>query len=756
MAAADAYSADAHRPDGAHKQIDRRRFSIWLADHAPGALYCLDTKGLVLLWPRSAERLFGWARDEVLGRRIPTIPENEWAHAVELFQHVLQRGRVDGRVVKQQRRNGEIIPTLVWVCPIVEAGAVTGVAVFTSDNCESTQLYRDLEQAHATIERVVSLANIAIFSHDVVHNRQIFGTGTEPLYGYTEQEFMADGDLWRKVIHPEDRALVPDKLPPDGSVKLEYRVLRKDGQERWLEVTLYPRSNDKYLPAVVDGIAMDITERKEHQRRLQEMAYTDPLTSLPNQSQFHEDLGQAIQQAAVNGGKFGVLFVDFDGFKDVNDTFGHQFGDKVLGRIGALLKQCASENVRVYRMGGDEFTVLATSVNEDRDVIELARAILDRFRSPLWLGSEDRLTLHCSIGASIYPDHGDHAQALLRHADVAMYFAKESGGQRCVLYSPQLATGAKDSPILYDALVEALRREEFRLYYQPKIDMASGRLSGVEALIRWHSPVHGLVSPDGFIPVAEQSGLIWDIGNWVLEAACRQSRAWQEQGLPAIRVSVNVSMVQLEHPGFLAVLKRVLNDTGLNPRCLELEITESAFVNRLEHVANVIEQVASLGVAVSVDDFGVGYSSLKYLAHIRADELKVDQSFIQGLDDNPRAAHIVSGIIQMAHALGMRVVAEGVEREEQLQRLRQCGCDEAQGYLFLEPQPGEKFEWFYSQRLAADPSVPPLSPPAAWETAAAAPPTVPPFAQESTALEAEGPESTRSNSAEFGSTNEEG
>ncbi|WP_051343665.1 putative bifunctional diguanylate cyclase/phosphodiesterase [Alicyclobacillus herbarius] len=574
------------------------------------------------------------------------------------------------------------------------SGACAGQDEHGLDNCERTQLHKDFQYAQSTIKRIGELAGIAIFSYDRIHKRQIFGTGTKRVYGYSEQEFADDPDLWRKVIHPDDRALVEGSLPSNEPLKLEYRIFRKDGELRWLEVSLYPRLGEGNTVTVVDGIAVDITERKLYQERLQAMAYTDLLTALPNQTKFNEDLNAAITHAAQGGRPFGVLFIDFDGFKGVNDTFGHEFGDKVLQRIGSLLHECVSESVQVYRMGGDEFTAIVRGIATEQDVVTLAEDISHKFRSPLWLGNQELMNIHCSIGAAVYPQHGQDADTLLRHADVAMYFAKDTGGQKSVLYSPKLAGRTKGSLFLHDALVEALQRQEFKLYFQPQIDAATQQLLGAEALIRWQSPTQGLVSPDGFIPFAEQSGLIWEIGNWALAAACRQNQAWQTQGLPPIRVSVNVSMVQLEHPGFLDLVQRVLEQTGLNPRWLELEITESALVNRLEHAAEVIEQVRGLGVSVAVDDFGVGYSSLQYLAHMHADTLKIDKSFIYSLESNPKVIHIVSAIVQMAHALGMRVVAEGVERSEQLRLLKNVGCDEAQGYLFCPPEPEAEFAAF--------------------------------------------------------------
>jgi EAL domain-containing protein (putative c-di-GMP-specific phosphodiesterase class I) len=310
------------------------------------------------------------------------------------------------------------------------------------------------------------------------------------------------------------------------------------------------------------------------------------------------------------------------------------------------------------------------------------------------MGNEN-LALHCSIGIALYPSHGESSDALLSHADVAMYSAKEMGGQRYVLYSERLTGDFKESLRLHSALNEALRRNEFELYYQPKIHTLSGRLSGAEALIRWHSPGLGVISPGAFIPFAEQSGLIWQIGNWVLNTACRQNKEWQRQGLPPIRISVNVSMTQLEHPDFLKAVQVVLEETELDPKWLELEVTESVLVKNLDRAASVIDDIARLGVEVSVDDFGVGYSSLQYLSRMRVGTLKIDQSFIHSLGTLPTVTDIITSIVNMAHRLEMRVVAEGVERNEQLEILTASQCDEIQGFLILRPQPKDTFEQYY-------------------------------------------------------------
>lgn len=555
---------------------------------------------------------------------------------------------------------------------------------------------RDLSRANATIQRVMSHADIAVFSYDIKYNRAVSGTsGGERIYGYPSEAFVKDPQLWKKCIHPDDLKVLDNySLTESFPVHTEYRIIRKDGQIRWIENFLYPELDEHGIPVYLDGITIDITQQKEIQARLHGMAYTDLLTGLPNRHHFDEDFSLAVSEASTKGHHFAILYIDFDGFKYINDTFGHLFGDKVLTWMANSLRMHKIPGVQFYRVGGDEFAAIVTTPNVDSMVLPFAENILRQFGDTIEL-EHIEIRVQCSIGIAIYPHHGQTSDDLLRHADIAMYSAKESGGFRACVYSEDMSSNYKNNLRLNSALRIALQENQFELYYQPKLDVTTGHLCGAEALIRWQNPDLGLVGPNAFIPFAEQSGAIWDIGRWVLENACRQNQQWQKEGLPAIPVSVNVSTVQLENPNFISLVEDVLEKVEIDPQWLELEITESVLVQNLERVSTVIEQLSAMGIRVSVDDFGVGYSSLQYLARLSVGTLKIDRSFTENLEYNENVTQIVASIVQMAHALNMRVVVEGVERAEQVHILEQTKCDELQGFLILRPQPKDKFEIYY-------------------------------------------------------------
>lgn len=413
----------------------------WLSRQAPIAVYGVDPQGRVTVWSPPAERIFGWLEDEVIGREVPFVPDDEREQARQLVHHVRRHGSVNGRLVKRQTKSGQTIDVVVWAyAQYDEAGQYQGVLAFATEDFRTTELSAQLEQAKTTIERILDTVDVCLFAHDIQNHRVVYGSkGGEKIYGYTHEEFRQNPMLWLEVVHPDDTELAYVPLNGPGPIRTEYRIIRKDGEVRWVANSLYPRYDDCGRPVFVEGLTIDITERKEHQRELFKMAYTDLLTGLPNRQRFELDLADSVTKALEGQTKLAVMLLDFDGFKNVNDTFGHHFGDETLKAIAARLREATADGATVYRMGGDEFTIVIDPVTGECDVREQAERCLARFQEPLCVGGE-LLTIGCSIGAAICPDHSSDVDTLQRYADMAMYSAKEHGGQQYRIHLAQRQT----------------------------------------------------------------------------------------------------------------------------------------------------------------------------------------------------------------------------------------------------------------------------------------------------------------------------
>ena len=425
-------------------------------------------------------------------------------------------------------------------------------------------------------------------------------------------------------------------------------------------------------------------------RQMAHAAEHDALTGLPNRMLLNDRVSQAIIAAPHHMKKVAVLFLDLDGFKHINDSLGHPIGDKLLQSIANRLVECARDSDTVSRQGGDEFVVLLSEVEQAEDAAIAARRMLQTVAECY---SIDRHDLHvtASVGVSVYPDDGLDAETLIKNADTAMYQAKESGRQSYKFFKPAMNVRAVERQSLEEGLQRALERRELTLYYQPQVNLTTGAITGAEALIRWMHPTRGLVSPADFIPVAEDCGLILSIGAWVLREACGQARAWMDAGLRATNMAVNVSAMEFRDQNFLENLFAILAETGLDPKSLELELTESVLMKHAASTAKILQALRESGMRVAVDDFGTGYSSLSYLRKFPVDTLKIDQSFIRQISTDGDDTTIVKAVIGMARDLKLRVIAEGVETPEQAVFLRACRCQEAQGYYFGRPVPPQQF-----------------------------------------------------------------
>lgn len=437
-------------------------------------------------------------------------------------------------------------------------------------------------------------------------------------------------------------------------------------------------------------------ERLANREILRQHVSRDPLTGLPNRAKFTTRVDRVIKRTRKSGAMFAVLFVDLDNFKYINDSYGHYIGDSVLKEVAERLKECLNQNDIVARLGGDEFVILLPDISRIDYAAQVAGKICDAGsnRSYDIEGRQFRITV--SVGISVYPDDGHDAAVLIKNADAAMYYAKEMGRNNYQFYTQDMNARAFAMLSIEHSLRQAVERNEFLLHYQPKVDIGSGRVVGMEALIRWQHPEMGLVSPLRFIPIAEERGLIVPIGDWALREACRQNRIWQDAGLPMMPVAVNVSSLQFRQQGFPEKVAGILAETGLAAEYLEIEITESVIMRGTETAIETVRRLKAHGVKLCIDDFGTGYSSLSYLKQFPVDRLKLDQSFVRGLPFDPDDLAISTAVIGMAKALKLKVVAEGVETKEQLGLLRSRSCDEAQGRYFCKPLPAEEFADFVS------------------------------------------------------------
>ena len=424
---------------------------------------------------------------------------------------------------------------------------------------------------------------------------------------------------------------------------------------------------------------------------LKHMVLHDPLTQLPNRLLLEDRIGQAVGGCRRSGTRCAVLFVDLDRFKSVNDSLGHFVGDELLRAVAERLRAATRAEDTVSRLGGDEFVVLLRQVQDAADTTLVARKLVELVGTPIEVHGHE-LCVTPSIGATLFPDHGGSAQALITNADAAMYHVKKSGRNGFQLFTPDMSTFFPDRLALEQDLRRALERHELELHYQPKVDVGNGATTGMEALVRWRHPERGLVLPSDFIPLAEETGLIIPIGQWVLREACRQNKAWQDQGLPPLRIAINISAAQLRHEDLADSVALALRETGLEPKYLEIEITESVVMQNASTALITLDRLSHMGIHLAVDDFGTGYSSLSYLNRFPINTLKIDGSFIRDLSSDRNDAVIVRAIITLAHSLHLQVVAEGVEHDSQLGFLRSFGGDQYQGYLHSKPLPAAEFE----------------------------------------------------------------
>jgi diguanylate cyclase (GGDEF)-like protein/PAS domain S-box-containing protein len=517
------------------------------------------------------------------------------------------------------------------------------------------------------------------------------GIAGERILGKTRQELvpgLADTDAGRDHI-----ATLAAREPFRN---FEYRSLDDNGDERWYCVSGQPMFDENGRFKGYRGTGSDITARKITEQRVHHVAQHDVLTGLPNRSLLQDRLGQAVAYATRSGHPVWVMLIDLDRFKFVNDSMGHKAGDVLLMTVAARLRSSLRDTDTVARLSGDEFVVILSQHEDQPLTTDIVQRVMDSVAQPVMLGAKE-FFVTCSIGVAAYPSDGTGPDNLIEHADIAMYRAKKLGRNNFQFYTPAMNEESLERVRIESALRNALDRNEFVLHYQPQVDLKTGQIVGMEALIRWKHPELGMVPPNRFIGVAEETGLIVPIGAWVMRTAAAQNKAWQDAGLGRLRVAVNLSARQFSAADLVPGIEQVLQDTGLDPSCLELELTESLFMSDVTPAVELLHRMKSLGVQLSIDDFGTGYSSFSYLSRFPIDVLKIDRSFVNDITHDANDAAIVASIIALAHNLRLSVIAEGVETAEQLDYLRHQGCDEMQGYYFSRPLPAHEFEQLLRQ-----------------------------------------------------------
>lgn len=563
------------------------------------------------------------------------------------------------------------------------------IRIFHKLNEEFWKLKRRREE----IEQIFHNVNAALWSFDVETSSILFSSGVNRIFGYSGDYLSYNVNAWREAIHPKDVEIVntfEKKLLQGEPKTAEFRIIHPNSEIRWLRVEGTPVFDQNGNLRKVNGVFVDITQSKRYEEKIYHMAHHDSLTGLPNRYYLNEHLKELFLDQTDK--QLAILFIDLDRFKMINDTQGHSFGDVLLRNVAERLKSCLTKEDFIVRYGGDEFVIVLQNITKEK-VSEKAELILQKFNESFFVNHMEIFTTP-SIGISMYPKDGNDIEVLIKNADTAMYLAKEKGKNNYQFYDSSLHERNEKKMKIESKLRKALENNEFVLHYQPKIELRTNRLVGIEALIRWNNKELGFVSPADFIPLAEELGLIVPIGKWVLKEACAQCIKWQQLGFKNLSVAVNISPRQFKDPAFTDTVIEILEETGLSPHCLELEITES-IMQDVRQSCIILKNLKQIGVKVAIDDFGTGYSSLHYLCHLPINTIKIDKAFVDGINISEEKVAILQTIIDMGHRLRFEVVAEGIETRDQVNFLLNHSCRIGQGYYFNKPLSISEFERLY-------------------------------------------------------------
>lgn len=670
-------------------EASERRFRLFM-DHFPGAAFMKSADGRYAFANRRAAAIFGLKddADPELKPGFPAKPNTGRAAAPD--ERALDAGAaMQSEHIISHGSGGSSWLTTEFALAHEDGAAplIGGISIDITARVEAEKALQLRDRAIEASKNPIVIADCTLPDMPLVYVNPAF----ERVTGYRASEVLGRNCRFLQGTDRDQPALerVRTALREGHETQVVLRNYRKDGQLFWNELHLSPVHEDEGGRVThFVGVQYDITKAMHYQEELEYRASHDVLTGLANRHLLNERLQHAIEQARRNAAMVTVVFIDVDHFKRINDTRGHSAGDAVLRVIAERLQHCVRSDDTLGRLGGDEFVMILNAQSLEASGYRVVQRVVDAVAQPMLVDGRE-LKVTCSIGLSSYPQDGLDAASLLRTADAALYRAKEQGRNTFQFYGREVSKASSERMALESDLQNALARDQFVLHYQPQIELATGRIAGLEALLRWRHPKYGLVEPARFIPLAEESGLIIPIGAWVLRTASAQNRAFQEARLPPVRMAVNVSARQLREHHLHATVAEALQDAGLAPQWLELELTESSVLHDIDETARILQQLVDLGVEISIDDFGIGYSSLSYLRRLPVHRLKIDRSFVRDLAINADDAMIAQAVIAMGHGLGLVVTAEGVESAGPCDFLRARGCDEAQGYFLGLPMPAE-------------------------------------------------------------------
>jgi diguanylate cyclase (GGDEF)-like protein/PAS domain S-box-containing protein len=685
---------------------DRERMLDSLMGNLDGMVYCclIDPEWTMVFVSDGCIALTGYKPEDILyNRKVSyegiTLPEDRARVRDRVNEAIARNGRFD---VEYRILNAQGQVYWVWERGVVvygEDGQALAIEGFVQDITDRKLSDQALREVEARYRSIFENAIEGIFQTSPSGRYLNANPALARIYGYeTAEELIAGLDVRRQLyVVPQRRDDFVREMDLLGHVQnFESQVFRKDGSVIWISENAREVKDDAGRLLYYEGTVEDITERKRYEEQIQYQATHDILTGLPNRSLLSDRLQQAINSADRYGRKVAVAFLDLDHFKHVNDSLGHQAGDQLLVEMAGRLVECVRDCDTVVRLGGDEFVVLLSSFQRLDDISQTMQRILEAMARPCTIGGVD-FVVSGSIGVGVYPEDGPDANTLLKNADSAMYQAKQTGRNNFQFFTPELNAVLMERLEIERRLRYALEREEFVLHYQPKLDLVDGRINGAEALIRWQPPGEPMVPPSKFIPIAEETGLIDQIGQWALVTACRQQQAFSQFAGRQLLMSVNVSPRQFQQGNLADMVGQVLLETGADPRFVELEITESTLAQDGGKFIKMLHELKKTGVKLAVDDFGTGYSSMAYLKDFPVDRLKIDKGFVSNLEQEPANEAILRAVVALGHSLGLRVIAEGVETGEQREFLKRIGCDELQGFWFSKPLAADGFE-----RLLAD------------------------------------------------------
>jgi len=672
-----------------------------IVDSADDAIFGAAPDGAILSWNKSAGAMFGYRAEEILGKPFSVlVAAGSIAETSELLDRIGRGDTISQRETVMVNRGGAQVEVSLTISPVRNAaGRVVGFSTIARDIRRRRRDREALQQSEEKYRLLVANLPDVVWVADEVGEPVFISSNCEGLTGYAPEELCQPG-AWVERIHPEDRprvaaaylAVIEDDAPFDA----EYRFLRKDGQWIWIHsraVSFHERDGKHYR----DGLFSDITERKRLEQKLAHQATHDLLTGLPNRAVFEDRFRQALARARRQSGMAALLYLDLDRFKRINDTLGHLAGDTLIQLAAERLAGCLRQSETLSRSGGDRFMLVLSDVTVPHDAVQVASRILETLAQPFAVKGNE-VFLGASIGIALYPQDGVDLLALQHAADSALYAAKRQGKQRIQLSNPEISQAASRRLAIETELHHALERDELSVDYQPQFDLATSHIVGLEALVRWYNPKFGQVSPSILIPIAEESGLIMPIGARVLHDACLQGKLWWDAGYGPFHVAVNTSAVQFARGDLAETVAATLAETGMQASHLDVEVTESVIMQDIRETARQLKELKKLGVSVSLDDFGTGYSSLSYLEELPIDNLKIDRKFVQRMNGADNTRTLVQSMVGLAHGLGMRAVAEGVETAEQLELLKAMGCDRAQSFMLGRPAPAPAIQALLAER----------------------------------------------------------